>query len=154
MPRKSKKQTTATTITHSIPFPVDDPFTDKLNVREYSLADLVGAEKIGRENESPSNVTHDVDIQPQPAGINIPPATPADQGSTLQKITRHKGQRTQTFKAIYTITPIQYRTALDRLRDKTRKSIKEVLCEAIADCAVKHGLASTPGAIMGWPDWD
>ncbi len=27
-------------------------------------------------------------------------------------------------------------------------------CFDIADWAVKHGLASTPGAIMGWPDWD
>ena len=27
-------------------------------------------------------------------------------------------------------------------------------CFDAADCAVKHGLASKPGAIMGWPDWD
>ena len=102
-------------------------------------------------------------IQNEPAGTNMPPVTiaqttpvtaPTTSESTLPRITRHKGQRVQTSKAIYTSVPIQYRAAVDRLRDKTRKSMKEVLCEAIGLCAVKHGIASSPGAIMGWADWD
>ena len=111
---------------------------------EYSLAELTSEQELTR----PSTPARQP-IQTAPA-----PTSPSEQGSLLPKITRHKGQRTQTFKAIYTVTPIQYRTALDRLRDLTRKSIKEVLCEAIGDMAVKHGLASSAGAIMGWADWD
>jgi len=104
-------------------------------------------------------------IQNEPAGTNMPTivgiaqpvpaaAAPVMLETELPKITRHKGQRVQTSKAIYTSVPIQYRAAVDRLRDKTRKSMKEVLCEAIGLCAVKHGIASSPGAIMGWADWD
>lgn len=67
---------------------------------------------------------------------------------------RHRGQRVQTVKNVYTQIPIQYRKALDMLRQKTRKTLKEVLIEAIADCAVKHELVVAPADIRSWPDWD
>lgn len=231
MRRQSKKTSTATTNT-SIPFPVDDHFTDTLDVREYSLKDLLEEEEASREPMQPitlrpseplpvstapqqspvnpsnplaqklesaeeplnecmtehtnmMNINYCIDwgvregdiippdwrgppiranrvneIQTPPAGPNVPteivilPAPAIAPEVIYPKITRHKGQRVQTVKTIYTQVPIQYRTALDRLKENTDKSIKEVLCEAIADCAVKHGIASSAGAIMSWPDWD
>ncbi|MEI8141169.1 MAG: hypothetical protein WCI03_15050 [bacterium] len=106
-------------------------------VIEYSLAELAGEQKL---------------IQPLPAPQPIQPAAAPE--TIYPKITRHKGQRVQTCKNIFTSVTIQHRKALDLLRERTRKSMKEVLCEAIADCAVKHGLATQPGDIWNWPDWD
>lgn len=103
---------------------------------EYSLAELAGQQKL-----------------PPPA-TPTPPIQPAPVAAVYPKITRHRGQRVQTCKNIFTSVTIQHRKALDLLRERTRKTMKEVLCEAIADCAVKHGLATRPGDVWNWPDWD
>ena len=136
------------------PTPAMKPSDAPLTV-EYSLADLAGEQESSREQiqSQPAPVPQ---AAPHPVTSAPPPATaiPAEQGSILPRITRHRGQTVQTFKAIYVMTPIQYRAAFDKLKKRTRRTGKEVLCEAIADCAVKHGLVSKPDAIMGWPDWD
>ena len=148
LPRVSKA--TVPTIIKTDTIPVPSPITV-----EYSLADLAGEQESSREQIQcqPVPVTQ---AAPHPVTSAPPPATaiPAEQGSVLPRITRHRGQTVQTFKAIYVMTPIQYRAAFDKLKKRTRRTGKEVLCEAIGDCAVKHGLVSKPGAIMGWPDWD
>ena len=122
--------------------PVQEPVTV-----EYSLIELAGEQELSRDR-----------IQSQPAPVPpttpTPPIQPTPIAAVYPKITRHRGQRVQTCKNIFTSVTIQHRKALDLLRERTRKSMKEVLCEAIADCAVKHGLATRPGDVWNWPDWD
>jgi hypothetical protein len=147
----------------SAPFPLDEALMLEQDVCEVSLEDLIEEQKLSREEEIPSQSTVTPALSPDgtttplstgPRMVHSKPVPTTPPESTLPKITRHKGQRVQTVKTIYTQVPIQYRTALDRLKEKTRKSLKEVICEAIGLCAVKHGVASTPGSIMGWADWD
>ncbi len=118
-------------------FEKDKALVPESPVVEYSLAELASEQKL---------------IKPLPAPQPFQPTAAPE--TIYPKITRHRGQRVQTCKNIFTSVTIQHRKALDLLRERTRKSMKEVLCEAIADCAVKHGLATRPSDVWNWPDWD
>ena len=65
---------------------------------EYSLAELAGQQKL-----------------PPPATPPTPPIQPIPVAAAYPKITRHRGQRVQTCKNIFTSVTIQHRKALDRL---------------------------------------
>ena len=132
------------------------------------------AERTCRETESPlPAILETVNIQSTPFNVtkglvhetqltesNIPSPVapqpvPVIAPETIYPSTaRHKGQRVATSKVTCVSFTIQHRRALDMLVYKTGNTMKGMLCEAIADCAVKHGIFDKPSSIMSLPDWD
>ena len=54
-------------------------------------------------------------------------------------------------KPIFVEPTVQHRRALDELKRRTGKSIRELALEAIGDMAVKYGLVADPVQLYGWP---
>ena len=56
-------------------------------------------------------------------------------------------------KPFYLTLPVQHRKVLDLLRERTRKTLKSLILEAVEDLAVKHRLVEDATNVHEWPDW-
>jgi len=56
-------------------------------------------------------------------------------------------------KPFFTSLTFQHRKALELIREKTGKNLRDLVQEFIADGAVKYEIIAEPTNLFSWPDW-